>query len=253
MFMHAIVRKPCQNLVRGITAANLGTPDYEKAILQHAEYVDGLRSCGLEVIVLEADERYPDSTFVEDTAVVTEKMAVITSPGAPSRKGEEASVAEALKSFFPSLEYIQPPGTLEGGDVMKVGDHFFIGLSQRTNRDGANQFARIAEKFGYQSSLVPLKRVLHLKTGVAYLENKQLLATHEFMAHPVFEDFHRVPVGEDELYAANSVWVNGWVLVPAGFEKTKRAIENLGYAVKDIDVSEFRKLDGGLSCLSLRF
>jgi dimethylargininase len=238
MFMHAIVRKPCQNLVRGITAANLGTPDYEKAILQHAVYVDGLRSCGLEVIVLEADERYPDSTFVEDTAVVTEKMAV---------------VAEALKSFFPSLEYIQPPGTLEGGDVMKVGDHFFIGLSQRTNREGADQFTRIAEKFGYASSLVPLKQVLHLKTGVAYLENKKLLAAGEFMAHPVFEDFHRVPVGEDELYAANSVWVNGWVLVPAGFERTKRAIENLGYAVKDIDVSEFRKLDGGLSCLSLRF
>lgn len=239
--------------MRGITAANLGTPDYEKAILQHTEYVDGLRSCGLEVIVLEADERYPDSTFVEDTAVVTEGMAVITSPGAPSRKGEEASVAEALKSFFPSLEYIQPPGTLEGGDVMKVGDHFFVGISQRTNREGANQFARIAEKFGYASSLVPLKRVLHLKTGVAYLENKKLLAAGEFMAHPVFEDFHRVLVGEDESYAANSVWVNGWVLVPAGFEKTKRVIENLGYAVKDIDVSEFRKLDGGLSCLSLRF
>jgi dimethylargininase len=253
MFMHAIVRKPCQNLVRGITAANLGTPDYEKAILQHAVYVDGLRSCGLEVIVLEADEQYPDSTFVEDTAVVTEKMAVITNPGVPSRKGEETSVAEALKSFFPCLEYIQPPGTLEGGDVMKVGDHFFIGLSQRTNREGANQFARIAEKFGYASSLVPLKHVLHLKTGVAYLENKKLLAAGEFMAHPVFEDFHRVPVGEDELYAANSVWVNGWVLVPAGFEKTKRAIEDLGYSVKDIDVSEFRKLDGGLSCLSLRF
>jgi dimethylargininase len=95
--------------------------------------------------------------------------------------------------------------------------------------------------------------VLHLKTGVAYLENKKLLAAGESAIHPVFKEYHLIPVAEDELYAANSLWVNGWVLVPAGFDKTKRAVENLGYSVKTVDVSEFRKLDGGLSCLSLRF
>jgi dimethylargininase len=253
MFRHAIVRKPCRNLGLGITTANLGKPDYEKAMRQHAVYADALRSCGLDVITLESDEAYPDSTFVEDTAVVTETMAVVTNPGAPSRKGEEASVAGALKSFFPSLESIKPPGTLEGGDIMKVGDLFYVGLSQRTNREGANQFVQILRKYGYEASLVPLKHALHLKTGVAYLENKRILAADEFIGHPVFRDFHLTPVDKDELYAANSLWVNGWVLVPAGFEKTKVAIETLGYSVKTVDVSEFRKLDGGLSCLSLRF
>ncbi|MCX6576785.1 MAG: arginine deiminase family protein [Candidatus Aminicenantes bacterium] len=253
MFRHAIVRKPCRNLVRGISTALLGKPDYEQALRQHAAYVDALRSCGLEVVVLEADESYPDSTFVEDTAVVTEKIAVISNPGAPSRRGEEGSIAEALKSFFSSLEYIKPPGTLEGGDVMRAGDHFYIGLSQRTNREGANQLVQILEKSGYAASLVPLEHVLHLKTGVVYLENKKLLAAGEFIAHPVFKEYHLIPAAVDELYAANSLWVNGWVLVPAGFNKTRRAIENLGYSVKTVDVSEFRKLDGGLSCLSLRF
>jgi len=253
MFRHAIVREPCRNLGLGLTTANLGEPDHEKAMGQHAAYVDALRSCGLEVITLEPDERYPDSTFIEDTAVVTEKMAVVASPGVASRKGEEVSVAEALKSFFPSLEFIRSPGTLEGGDVMRAGDHFFIGLSQRTNQQGADQLVQILAKFGYTATLVPLKDVLHLKTGLAYLENKKLLAAGEFLAHPVFREFHLVPAAEDELYAANSLWVNGWVLVPAGFDKTKQAIETLGYLVKTVDVSEFRKLDGGLSCLSLRF
>ena len=253
MFRYAIVRKPCENLVQGITTGDLGKPDYELAVRQHAAYADTLRSCGLEVIVLEADERFPDSTFVEDTAVVTEKFAVISSLGAPSRRGEEGSIAEALKSFFPGLEYIKLPGTLEGGDVMRAGDHFYIGLSQRTNREGASQLIQILEKSGFTASLVPLERVLHLKTGVAYLENKRLLAAGESVGHPAFKDYHLIPVAEDELYAANSLWVNGWVLVPAGFDKTKQAIESLGYSVKAVDVSEFRKLDGGLSCLSLRF
>ena len=253
MFRYAIVRKPCQNLGLGITTSDLGKPDYEQAMGQHDVYVDALRSCGLEVTVLEADERYPDSTFVEDTAVVTDKIAVISSPGAPSRRGEEGSVAEALKSFFPRLEYIKPPGTLEGGDVMRAGDHFFIGLSRRTNREGADQLVQILEKSAYTTSLVPLERMLHLKSGIAYLENKKLLAAGESASHPLFKDYHLIPVAEDELYAVNSLWVNGWVLVPAGFDKTKQAIESLGYSVKTIDVSEFRKLDGGLSCLSLRF
>ena len=169
MFRHAIVRKPCRNLGLGLTTANLGKPDYDKAMDQHAAYIDVLRSCGLEVIILEPDERYPDSTFIEDTAVVTEKMAIVTNPGAPSRKGEEVSVAAALRSFFPALESIKPPGMLEGGDVMRVGDHFFIGISQRTNPQGADQLVQILSKFGYTATLVSLKDVLHLKTGLAYL------------------------------------------------------------------------------------
>jgi len=253
MFVQAIVRIPCRNLVRGITTAGLGLPDYEKALRQHAAYVDALRLCGLQVVVLEADERYPDSTFVEDAAVVTDRMAVVTNPGAASRKGEESIIAEVLRPFFSGLEYIRSPGNLEGGDVMQVGNHFYIGLSQRTNREGAGQLVRILKKHDYSASLVPLSRALHLKTGLAYLENRNLLAAGEFLDNPIFKDFHKIVVSEDEFYAANSIWLNGRILVPAGFAKTRRAVENLGLPVLDVDVTEFRKLDGGLSCLSLRF
>jgi dimethylargininase len=239
--------------VNGLTTAGLGRPDYEKALDQHAAYIDALRSCGVEVVVLDGDERFPDSTFVEDPAVVTDRMAVIARPGAPSRQGEEAAIAEALGRFFPRLEQIQAPGTLEGGDVLKAGDHFFIGLSARTNPDGAAQLAAVLETHGYTASTVTLRDVLHLKTGLATLERNDLLAAGEFVGHPDFRRFRIIPIDEDESYAANSLWVNGTILVPAGFGRTRRALENLGYVVRAVDVSEFRKLDGGLSCLSLRF
>jgi len=253
MFKRAIVRRPCRNFINGLTSAGLGKPDYDQALEQHSIYIGTLKACGLEVAVLEADERYPDSVFVEDPAVVTDRLAVITRPGALSRRGEETGIAEALKTYYPRLERIQAPGTLEGGDVMRAGERFFVGLSQRTNREGFDQFARILEKYGYAATSVPLRHVLHLKTGLAYLENNNLLAAGEFLSDPVFQDFRIIPIESGESYAANSIWVNGSVLVPEGFAKTRRAIINLGCPVLTLDVSEFRKLDGGLSCLSLRF
>ena len=252
-FSRAIVRVPCRNFVHGLTAAGLGRPDFDKALSQHAAYVETLRSCGVEVVVLDADERFPDSTFVEDPAVVTDRLAVIARPGAPSRRGEEEAIAEALAPFFPRLERIQAPGTLDGGDILKAGVHFFIGLSARTNPAGAEQLAAILKKNGYSASMVALKNVLHLKTGVAYLGGNDLLAAGEFVGHPDFRRFHVIPVAGDESYAANMIRINGTLLMPAGFEKTRLAVEKAGYVVRTVDVSEFRKLDGGLSCLSLRF
>jgi dimethylargininase len=273
LFTKALVRKPCRNLVHGLSAAGLGKPDFGRALEQHAAYIDALRSCGLEVTVLAADEEYPDSVFIEDTAVLSEKAAVITRPGAPSRRGEERSVAEALETFYPTMEEILPPGTLEGGDVMRAGDRFYVGLSARTNEEGARQFAAILERRGYEMVAVPLREVLHLKTGVSYLENNLLLAGGEFLNHspkgtgvaaqppkgtgvaaqPPFSSFTIIAVPAAESCAANSLWVNGRVLVPAGFPLTRAAIEKAGCATVPVDVSEFRKLDGGLSCLSLRF
>jgi len=252
-YRRAVVRRPCRNFVHGLTTAKLGPPDFDRALGQHAAYVEALRSCGVEVVVLEGDERFPDSTFVEDPAVVTDRLAVITGPGASSRRGEEAAIAEALAPFFSRLEKLQAPGTLDGGDVLQAGSHFFIGVSGRTNRHGAEQLAAILKRYRYSVSLVPLKDVLHLKTGVGYLGRADLLAAGEFVRHPDFRNFHVIPVADDESYAANSVWVNGTVLMPAGFEKTQRAVQRAGYPVRALDVSEFRKLDGGLSCLSLRF
>jgi dimethylargininase len=253
MFTKALVRKPCRNMVSGLSTAGLGQPDYGKALAQHAAYVSDLQRCGLAVTVLPADEEYPDSVFIEDTAVLSGKVAVITRPGAPSRRGEENAVATVLQKSHDRLEYILAPGTLEGGDVMRAGDCFFIGISARTNPDGARQLAAILQKFGYAATPVPLRDVLHLKTGVAYLENNRLLAGGEFLDHPLLSGFEIVPVPAAEAYAANSVWVNGCVLVPAGFPQTEKNIRALGYETVSVDVSEFRKLDGGLSCLSLRF
>ncbi len=134
MYTKAIVRRPGRNFAEGITTSNLGKPDFEKALEQHSAYCNALTGCGLELIVLEADERYPDGCFVEDTAIVTSEVAVITRPGAASRMGEEAEISETL-SEFRKIETIKFPGTLDGGDVLRAENHFFIGISGRTNRD----------------------------------------------------------------------------------------------------------------------
>lgn len=253
MFTRALLKKPCRNLANGLSMAGLGVPDYEKAVAQHEAYAGVLRSCGVEPAILAADENYPDSVFIEDTAVLCEKVAVITRPGASSRRGEETAVAGALAKYYDRLEHIVAPGTLEGGDVLRAGDRFFIGISARTNEAGGGQLAAILKKNGYDAVLVPLRHVLHLKTGIAYLENNRLLAHGEFVGHRQFSGFKTIPVPEAEGYAANSLWVNGRVLVPDGFPLTQKVIAASGCETVPVDVSEFRKLDGGLSCLSLRF
>ena len=253
MFKHAIVKRPGKSLINGITSASLGRPDYAKALKQHDFYVETLKKCGLEVTVLEADEYYPDSTFVEDPAIVTQKCAIITNPGAPSRNGEKIKMSKILKNFYENIEYIKDPGTVEGGDVMMVGDHFYIGLSARTNQEGANQLIEILNKYGYNGSVVSLEKVLHLKTGLSYLENNNLVVSGEFIDKVAFKEFNKIIIEESESYSANCIWINGHVLIPDGYEKTQKAIEAAGYKVEIVDTSEFRKLDGGLSCLSLRF
>jgi len=253
MFSKAIVRTPCHAMVNGLSSASLGVPDYDLALAQHANYIHSLETCGLQVTVLPADEAFPDSTFVEDAALLTPGCPVITRPGAPSRRGEIASMREVLGEFFTELESIEAPGTLDAGDVMIVGEHFYIGISARTNTGGAEQLISILEKHGMTGSMIKLEKVLHLKTGVNYLENNTLLACGEFLEKREFRGFEILQVAQDEAYAANSLWVNGTVLVPADHPKTCSMISDAGYETLGVDVSEFQKLDGGLSCLSLRF
>ena len=253
MFTKAIVRTPAASMIKGLTSASLGVPDFDLALKQHAEYIHALEACGLEVICLEANTQYPDSTFVEDVALLTKKCAIITNPGAPSRRGETEGMRGVLDKHFEDIEVIQSPGTLEAGDVMMVDSHFFIGLSARTNQSGADQLIAHLEKYGFNGSVVALEEVLHLKSGVAYLEHNNLLACGEFLTHPDFQKFNILPIASVESYAANCIWVNDKVLIPFGYPKARNTISNAGYDVLEVDVSEFRKLDGGLSCLSLRF
>lgn len=252
MFNKAIVKRPCKNMVKGITSANLGKPDFKLAVKQHQGYIDVLKGLGLEVIILNADENYPDSVFVEDTALLTPYFAVITNPGAASRKGEIFEMNRVLENLFPIIESISTPGTLDAGDVMMVGNHFYIGLSERTNLFGANQLIGILAKYGLIGTTVTLQNILHLKSGVSYLENNHLLVTKAFIDKTEFVKYKLILVDDDESYAANSLWINGTVLVPKGFPKTKDKIAKAGYKTIEVNVSEFQKLDGGLSCLSLR-
>ncbi|MCF8372799.1 MAG: hypothetical protein K9H64_14335 [Bacteroidales bacterium] len=253
MFTKAIVRTPGKSMVNGLTTAGLGQPNYDLALAQHAAYIETLKQCGLEVIVLPPDEKYPDSVFVEDVALLTETCAIITNPGAPSRKGEVAGIKEILEKYYGDIHEIRDPGTVEAGDIMMVGSHFFIGLSERTNMNGAFQTISILKQNFLTGSTVKLKNVLHLKTGVSYLEQNNLVACGEFLSKPDFEDFNMLKIDDDEAYSANCIWVNNKVIVPKGYPKAKQTIEQAGYSTIVVDVSEFRKLDGGLSCLSLRF
>ena len=253
MFKNAIVRVPCSRIKEGLSTSGLGKPDYYKAIKQHSEYIDSLRYLGLAVKVLVQDELYPDSTFVEDVALCTPSCAIITNPGAISRRGETNSIKPVLEEYYNVIEEISLPGTLEAGDVMKVDNHFFIGISERTNCEGADQLIRILEKHSMTGTKIRLERMLHLKTGVSYLENNNILVFGEFIDKKEFKSFNRIIIDENESYAANSLWINGIVIVPDGYPKTREKIEKAGYKTIALDLSEFRKVDGGLSCLSLRF
>lgn len=253
MFTKAIVRTPGKSMINGISTAGLGLPDYELALRQHAAYIEALKKCKLEVTILPADEAFPDSTFVEDVALLTPACAIITNPGADTRRGEILSIKSVLKNFYVNIEEVHEPGRVEAGDIMMVGSHFYIGLSERTNQEGAKQVIGFLEQYGMSGSVVTLEEVLHLKTGIAYLEDNNLLACGEFLAKPEFQSFNILEIDPSESYAANCIWVNGTVIMPQDYPKARKTIANAGYPVIEVDVSEYKKLDGGLSCLSLRF
>lgn len=253
MFTKAIVRTPGRSLVSGLSAAKLGTPDYQKALEQHRQYIATLEHCGLDVLVLESDEAYPDSTFVEDVAILTPHCAIITRPAAASRRGETASMLSILEGFYSFIEKIRPPGTLDGGDVMQIEQHFYIGLSERTNRSGADQLIDILKRYGLTGSVVPVTEFLHLKTGITQVAEKTLLAAGEFIAQPEFSDFRILPVTAAENGGANCIRINDKLLIAAGFPETRQQLCDQGVEIIEVDISEFAKLDGGLTCLSLRF
>ena len=250
MYSKAIVRRPGRNFAEGITTANRGKPDFIKALDQHSAYCDALTGCGLELIILEADERYPDGCFVEDTAIVTSEVAVITKPGAESRMGEEAEISETL-SKFRKIENVNLPGTLDGGDVLRVENHFFIGISGRTNRAGARLLSAILSKYGYTASETEVGSGLHLKSGIAYLGKGNFISVEGFL---IMAGSSAIIISDqEESYSANCLPVNDFLLIPKGFPKSKKKIVELGYNIIELDMSEFRKMDGGLTCLSLLF
>ncbi len=253
MFSRAIVRRPGPGMVAGITTAELGQPDYVLALKQHDDYIEALENCGLTVTVMQAEANYPDAMFVEDAALVMPRCAIVTRPGAEARRGETSSMRKQLESFYQNIATIESPGTVDAGDIMMVVEHFYIGISARTNLDGANQMIEHLNKHGYEGSTIPISAGLHFKSSISYLENNQIIVTDELSSRPELAGFDATVIEDKDAYSANSVWVNEHVLVPTGYPDTSQAIAGMGYEVIELDVSEFRKLDGGLSCLSLRF
>ncbi|MFP4024170.1 MAG: dimethylarginine dimethylaminohydrolase family protein [Thiohalospira sp.] len=252
MFTKAIVKRPAETFANGITTSNLGKPDYNLALKQHDAYCEALVKCGLALTVLEADPDFPDSCFVEDTAVVTKNFGVITRPGDKTRLGETLAIEKALKPLL-KLHFIEEPDTLDGGDIMQAENKFYIGMSGRTNLSGAKQLSKILNGYGFEVYTIPVCNILHFKTGVNYLGDNNIILHDSFCSVDDLSCFNQIIVDTEEQYAANSLRVNDYVLAPAGFPKTKIAIEKLGYKIIELELSEFQKMDGGLSCLSLRF
>ena len=256
MFRRAIVRTPGKNFADGLTTVHFGKPDFSKALAQHAAYCEALEQCSVQLVRLDADLDHPDSTFVEDTAVLTGRSAILTRPGAPTRILEVAVIRETVERFFSTIHQIEFPGTLDGGDVCEAGSHFFIGVSHRTNAEGARQLGELLAAEGYTFSVVDIRNmtsILHLKSGIAYLENKNLVVMAELANRKEFAGYHLVRIPAEESYACNCVLVNDRVLLPCGFPGLNATLTGLGYDPLLLDMSEFRKMDGGLSCLSLRF
>ncbi|HEY5095896.1 MAG TPA: arginine deiminase family protein [Candidatus Eremiobacteraceae bacterium] len=255
-FTRAIVRPPADTFANGLTSGALGPPDFNKACEQHEAYRHALARAGLRVTELAESRDFPDATFVEDVAVVTGSAAMLTRPGAQSRRGEVDLIRDALSQCGLSVDEISAPATLDGGDVCDADGHFFIGLSERTNADGAEQLARWLSVNGRTSTIIDvreLESLLHFKSGFAYLGDDTIVAGGDLSGHPAFRRYRLVPVVPEEAYASNCIRINDRVLVPAGYPRLAHALGSLGYTLELIDVSEFQKMDGGLSCLSLRF
>ncbi len=256
MFKHAIVRLPGTNFAQGLTTVHLGVPLYDKVLQQHARYCEALQECGLSLTTLDADLDHPDSAFVEDTAVVTARSAILTRPGARSRQGEVAAMHVALRCFFPAAAEIEAPGTLDGGDICEAEDRFFLGRSHRTNEEGARQLAAHLAREGYASAVIDVRgmsSILHLKSGISYIGDDTLVVMEEMAGHELFKGYELIRVTEQESYAANCVRVNERVLVAAGYPLLTAELKARGFQPLELDMSEFQKMDGGLSCLSLRF
>ena len=253
MFTHAITRRPAQNFASGLTTASHQTPpDYSLLLFQHRRYLETLSDLGLEVIELPELVEYPDAYFVEDVAVITAEFAAITNPGAPTRRGEADHISAEVSRLRPCRR-ITDPGYLDGGDVLQVDNHFFVGISERTNMVGAAQLGEWLQEFGYTWTPVPVGAGLHLKSSINYLGNNTLLLTEDFAAMALFSAYKQIVLPKEEVYAANTLAVNDHLITPHGFPHTLEMLGAMGMPVIELDVSEVSKMDGGLTCLSLRF
>ncbi len=252
-FTHAITRRPAASITDGLRAVDTGTPDLARMQAHHADYIAALRSTGAVVIELDALDAYPDSVFVEDTALCLPQGAIIMHPGAPSRLGEAAEMAPHLAALYDRVATITD-GHIEGGDSLVTGQEVLVGRSARTDATGIAAFRSIVSDWGHTlREVFTPPGVLHFKTDCSLLDGDTILATPRLAASGCFDGYRIIHTAEGEEAAANAIRFNDLVIMAAGFPATRDRLRAAGYRVQEIGNSECAKLDGGMSCLSLRF
>jgi dimethylargininase len=253
--MLAITRLPSQRMNECELSFCARVPiDYDRALEQHAAYRAMLEECGVEVVVLSSSAHLPDCVFVEDAAVVLDEVAVMASPGAASRRGEVEAVEEALRPHRP-IEWIRLPGTLDGGDVLQIGRTLLVGTSARTNGAGIAALDEIARPLGYRVWPIGIRGCLHLKSTCTALDDRTLVVNENWLDpesfHALEERYQTVPIDPSEPLAADVLRIGQRICLPAAHERTAELVHRLGYEVHTVDLSEFAKAEGGVTCLSI--
>jgi dimethylargininase len=253
-FTHAITRQPSFYVVSGLRSTERGEPDFELMKGHHLDYVNALKQADAEVIELDPLEDFPDSVFVEDTALCLPEGAILMRPGAPSRLNEVKHMAPYLRKLYKNVHEIKGPGTIEAGDILTTEKEILIGRSNRTNLEGISEITAILEQWNYKvTEVLTPPDILHFKTDCSLLDSNTILSTERLAATGCFDSYKVILTYPGEEEAANTIRYNNLVLAPEGFPKTTRRLLESGFNVVEIGNTECAKIDGGMSCLSLRF
>ena len=253
-FTRAITRKPASSVTNGLRAEDHGTPDVKQMLKDHAHYVATLQETGAQIIELPAIEEYPDSVFVEDDALCLKECAILMRPGAPSRLGEVQMIAPTIRAHYEQVFEITGPGHIEGGDILTTSREILVGKSARTDAAGVEELRSIVAPFGYTVREVQTPAdVLHFKTDCSILDDDTILSTKRLDVTGCFENYRVLYTADGEEASANTIRFNQFVIMPAGFPNTASMLRDNGFEVREINNTECAKIDGGMSCLSLRF
>lgn len=253
-FTHALCRLPAKSVTNGLRARDHGDPDPLAFAAEHAAYISALRDAGCDVTVLPADEAFPDSVFIEDPALVLNGTAIILRPGAETRLGEAAALRPALVENMNNVIDLQTDGYVDGGDILCTDNRVLLGLSARTNAKGAEDLRPIVEALGYRLDVLQTPpEILHFKTESSLLDENTVLATPALAVSGAFKGLNVIETAAGEEAAANAIRVNDFVFLSAGYPETAKRLEAAGYRLKILNTSQAALIDGGLSCMSLRY
>lgn len=252
-FASAVTRRPAASAVDGLRAMDMGAVDIRLMAEQHQAYLEALRKAGAVVVELPALDDFPDGQFVEDTALCLPGLAVMMRPGAETRRGEVAPMRQALSLVFDTIEEITT-GFIEAGDILTTPDEVLVGLSARTDQEGADALSAILERHGYTMRILQTPPdVLHFKTDCSLIDDHMILSTKRLADSGCFDGYNVLIVPEGEEPAANMIRYNDHIIMPAGFDQTEALLREKGFDVITVGNTECAKIDGGMSCLSLRF